>query len=76
MKNTKAKIDRDSAQITADWKAGRITPDEAIDKLIAANCAWAQGFMSPMRVAQLELLLRTLADTDPTLLRLSGRSSK
>ena len=75
MTNTKPTTGRQSEQTTTDWKAGSITTDETIGRLIAANCEWAARFMSPQRVEQLALLLQTLADTDPVLLELSGRDS-
>lgn len=60
-------------QIAADCEAGVITPDEAVEYAIAVNSEFASKFMSPERREELELLLREMFDTDPTLLRLMGR---
>ena len=66
-------LDQHLEQIAADWEAGLLTPDQAIEKMIDANTAWAARFISSEQRKQLELFLRTMFDTDPRLLRLAGR---
>jgi hypothetical protein len=70
--NIKPKIDRQLDGIAAAVRAGRLMPDQGLEKAIAINIAWAARFLSFERRQQLESLLWTLANTDPTLLRLSG----
>lgn len=66
-------LDQQLEKIALDWEAGRITPDEAIERMIRANGEWAARFVTPEQRAAFETLARTLFDTDPRLLRLAGR---
>ena len=69
----KPPLDQQLDQIVQEWDAGRLTGDEAIEAMIRANSAWAAQFVSPGQRSELEMVLRTIFDTDPNLLRLAGR---
>jgi hypothetical protein len=70
----RGELQLEKADIAKRVRQQELTPDQGVTLAIATSYAWAARMgMPPDRLAQLESLLRVMADTEPLLLKLTGR---